>query len=89
MLSLGILSMHWFVKFLLDYYLNGNLKEFYSTIREGNCSFVAQVCSNINGRYMALVEYREASQVISFLYRKIQGVKVGTRWPKHCGRLRL
>lgn len=44
------------MKFLHDC-LKGSLKDLYSTVKEGNRSFVAQVCSIANGRYLALVVY--------------------------------
>lgn len=36
---------------------NGNPKEFYSTIREGNVCFVAQRCSNVPGHFLEVVVY--------------------------------
>lgn len=55
-LRLDVHTVHWFAKFLQDC-LNGNFKDLYSTVRDGNHSFITQKCSNANGRYIALVEY--------------------------------
>lgn len=38
-LSMGLHMVQWFAKFLHDC-LYGNLKDFYSIVREGNCSFI-------------------------------------------------
>lgn len=55
-LRLSLYMVQWFSKFLEDC-LKRNVKDFYSTVKEGNCSFIAQRCSNASGRYMTLVEY--------------------------------
>lgn len=55
-LRLDSITAHWFAKFLFDC-LSGQLKDFYLTIREGNCRFIAQLCSNVKGRFMELAEY--------------------------------
>lgn len=55
-LRLGLYKVQWLANFLEDC-LKGNIKDIYSTMREGNHSFIAQRCSNVSGHCMALVEY--------------------------------
>lgn len=53
--------VHWFAK-SLEGCLKGETKGFYTTVREGNRSFIVQWCSNARGCYMVLVEYGGVSK---------------------------
>lgn len=51
----------WLAKAMEDC-LRGAAKDFYSTVHEGNHSFITQRCSNTRGRCMAIVEYGGGSR---------------------------
>lgn len=51
----------------------GRKKNFYTTSREGNISFIVQMCSNTRGCYMTLVEYGGGGRR-SFIYFYIRRV---------------
>lgn len=65
-LRLGLYMVQWFAKFLEDC-LKGNIKDLYSTVGEGNCSFIVQRGFNASGHYMALVEYG-GGNMCSFIF---------------------
>lgn len=55
-MRLGLSMVQWFAKIMEDC-LKGEKKDFYTTTRDDNKSFIAQRCSNSCGCFMALVEY--------------------------------
>lgn len=84
-MSLVLVTVHWFAKFLFDC-PEGNVKEFYSTIREGNQSFVAHKCSNVNSNFMSLVEYGGGNKREFFLSHRIRRNMDGGGWRRLYGR---
>lgn len=53
-------TTQWLVK--LDVCSSGVKQDFYSTIREGYRSYLAQKCSNNRGCYLVVLEYREGGR---------------------------
>ncbi|KAG6734605.1 hypothetical protein I3842_01G280100 [Carya illinoinensis] len=53
---LGPSAVKWLAK-AMDGCTKEDKNDFYTTIREGSSSFIAQRCSNARGRYLAVVEY--------------------------------
>lgn len=71
----------WVIKVLEECAL-GDKKEFYASIWDENRSYIAQGCSNVYGRFMALVEYESGGRR-SFLF--ITEEMEGRGWKKLAG----
>lgn len=64
-LRMGLSTMQWFAKTLQN--CLKVRKDFYTMVREGNHSFIVQLCSNVRNCYMALMEYGVGSKC-SFIF---------------------
>ncbi|KAF5479430.1 hypothetical protein F2P56_000250, partial [Juglans regia] len=60
-LHLGSAATSWFIKALNDC-LKLRRREFYTAHREGDRGFIAQRCSNPQGTFMALLEYKQGGR---------------------------